>query len=442
MKNDVNLKLSRSSALSTKYFENVINDSGVWIDSPKRSVQLIKSYYLIHIQSEKNKLDHKSKLESGIQKLSDAYKYVAKLKDDAKEKEKALAEKRLLANQALEMISNTMKNANDQKTDMLKLKSKTEENGEILKERKIEIEQELSLVEPLLKEASAAVGSIKTEALSEIRSLRAPPEAIRDILEGVLRLMGIRDTSWNSMKSFLAKRGIKEDIRSLNPSLISPENCTEVERLIESKSDSFDYKNAKRASAAAAPLASWVVACVKYSKVIQSIKPLEREQQELERNLEFTENQMKSLSSGIDDVNVKVKELSEQLNGYTQEAAVLEIKLEDTRNTLKSTEVLVEKLSSEFSNWTEEQESINSEIKNLDKQSMVVALCLTHFSHMLEEEKSKYVDNTCDVLHVKFNLHDTLYTDQDKLVWESMGLSSDKQSVENAALLTKVSDRS
>lgn len=438
MKNDVAMKFSSNSTLSTKYFEIIINDCGVWIDSPKRSIQLIKSYYLIHVQSERKKLDHKTKLESGIQKLSDAYKYVARLKDDAKEKEKALAEKRQLANQALEMISNTMKNANDQKTDMMKLKSKTEENGEILKQRKLEIEQELSLVEPLLKEASAAVGSIKTEALFEIRSLRAPPEAIRDILEGVLRLMGIRDTSWNSMKSFLAKRGVKEDIRSLNPSLISPENCSEVERLIEMKSDSFDYKNAKRASAAAAPLASWVVACVKYSKVVQSIKPLEREQQQLQKNLETTESQMKSLSTGIDDVNVKVRELSEQLNGYTQEAAVLEIKLEDTRNTLKSTEILVEKLSSEYSNWTEELESINSEIKNLDKQSMVIALCLTHFSHMLEEEKTNYVEKINELLHMKFNLHETLYTDQDTLVWESMGLSSDKQSVENAAILTKV----
>ena len=44
------------------------------------------------------------------------------------------------------------------------------------------------------------------------RSLRAPPEVIRDILEGVLGLMGIQDTSWNSMKNFLAKRGVKDEI--------------------------------------------------------------------------------------------------------------------------------------------------------------------------------------------------------------------------------------
>lgn len=65
----------------------------------------------------------------------------------------------------------------------------------------------------MLAEARSAVGNIKSESLSEIRSLRAPPDVIRDILEGVLRLMGIQDTSWNSMKTFLAKRGVKEDIR-------------------------------------------------------------------------------------------------------------------------------------------------------------------------------------------------------------------------------------
>jgi dynein heavy chain 2 len=79
--------------------------------------------------------------------------------------------------------------------------------------RKKAIDVELAEIEPLIQEASAAVGNIKSESLSEIRSLRAPPDVIRDILEGVLRLMGILDTSWNSMKTFLAKRGVKEEIR-------------------------------------------------------------------------------------------------------------------------------------------------------------------------------------------------------------------------------------
>lgn len=52
--------------------------------------------------------------------------------------------------------------------------------------------------------------------MKQVRSLRAPPDVVRDVLEGVLRLMGIADTSWHSMKSFLSKRGVKEDIRYLH----------------------------------------------------------------------------------------------------------------------------------------------------------------------------------------------------------------------------------
>jgi len=80
------------------------------------------------------------------------------------------------------------------------LKGQAAEEDKVLQRRKKDIDAELKDVEPLVQEAKAAVGNIKPESLSEIRSLRAPPDTIRDILEGVLRLMGIFDTSWVSMK--------------------------------------------------------------------------------------------------------------------------------------------------------------------------------------------------------------------------------------------------
>lgn len=83
---------------------------------------------------------------------------------------------------------------------MEKLKEKQGVESIKLEKRKKVIETELSEIGPLLEEAQKAVGNIKSESLSEIRALRMPPETVRDILEGVLRLMGIMDTSWNSMR--------------------------------------------------------------------------------------------------------------------------------------------------------------------------------------------------------------------------------------------------
>lgn len=83
---------------------------------------------------------------------------------------------------------------------MEKLREKQGVEAEKLEKRKKQIEEELREIGPLLEEAKKAVGNIKSESLSEIRALRMPPETIRDILEGVLKLMGNMDTSWNSMR--------------------------------------------------------------------------------------------------------------------------------------------------------------------------------------------------------------------------------------------------
>ena len=111
-----------------------------------------------------------------------------------------LAEKQAEAEASLNEIEQTMKDASESKQEMEKLKKKANEESKKLEKRKEEIDQELAEVEPLLREAKAAVGSIKAETLGEIRALRAPPDVIRDILEGVLRIMGVFDTSWVSMK--------------------------------------------------------------------------------------------------------------------------------------------------------------------------------------------------------------------------------------------------
>jgi len=69
-----------------------------------------------------------------------------------------------------------------------------------LDETKQAIDTELSSVEPLMKEAKEAVGHIEKETLSELRALPMPPGVIRDILEAVLKLMGISDTTWSTMR--------------------------------------------------------------------------------------------------------------------------------------------------------------------------------------------------------------------------------------------------
>lgn len=64
---------------------------------------------------------------------------------------------------------------------------------------------------------------------------------------------------------------------------INADNRASVEQLLQVRKDSFEAKTALRASAAAAPLATWVTANVKYSQILEKIRPLEREQNKLQQ---------------------------------------------------------------------------------------------------------------------------------------------------------------
>ena len=165
---------------------------------------------------------------------------VNELEAKAKVQRVKLSEKQIEADAALNEITKSMHGAGEQKMEMEELKTKIDGENKKLAKRKAEIEDELKEIQPLIDEAKKAVGSIGSDTLTEIRSLRAPPDAVKDILEGVLRLMGILDTSWASMRAFLGKRGVKEDIIDFNPRNITPENRDSVEKLLKKNRESFE----------------------------------------------------------------------------------------------------------------------------------------------------------------------------------------------------------
>uniref|UniRef100_A0A8C4NJK7 Dynein heavy chain n=1 Tax=Eptatretus burgeri TaxID=7764 RepID=A0A8C4NJK7_EPTBU len=279
---------------------------------PRQFLQLLRTFCKILTDKRKQLCQLQARLKAGLQKLMEARRLVDALKSRAADQSELLAKKQGEADSALQGITMAMQNVSVQKDEMVQLKQRMAEEAELITRRKHAIEQELTDVQPLVEAARRAVGSIKPESLSEIRSLRMPPDVIRDILEGVLRLMGIFDTSWVSMKSFLAKRGVREDITTFDARCIPPGIRASVEELLKTNRYSFDPKNARRASTAAAPLAAWVQAIVQYSHVLERIQPLEQEQAQLQYNLQQTDGKKTGLEGELNSVDQKVAELKER----------------------------------------------------------------------------------------------------------------------------------
>ncbi|XP_074649972.1 cytoplasmic dynein 2 heavy chain 1-like [Tubulanus polymorphus] len=419
-----------------KSFLHVHETSTQFDATPRRYMAFLHTYLNVYNKKKEGVEKRQHHLQAGVSKLNEAKQLVDELKRKAAEQQIQLAEKQSEADAALKEIATAMQNASEQKSEMEMLKGKAAEENVKLEKRKKAIDIEMADIEPLVQEAKAAVGSIKTESLSEIRSLRAPPDVIRDILEGVLRLMGIFDTSWVSMKSFLAKRGVKEDILCFDARKISPEIRSGVEELLKKCKDSFEPKVAKRASAAAAPLAAWVKANVQYSYVLERIEPLETEQTQLKKNLAKAESRMEKLSKALDDVDRKVASLRDKFEKFTTEAAKLKLELDKANETITAAESLVGKLDGEYHRWNSQVDELTSELKELPMLSLLASGFITYLSSASEDVRKSTLTNWMDATGVKdFDMRRFLCTESEQLIWKAEGLPSDDLSMENALVI-------
>ncbi|XP_017286523.1 cytoplasmic dynein 2 heavy chain 1 isoform X3 [Kryptolebias marmoratus] len=404
--------------------------------TPSQYLAFLHVYTALHSRKQSQLTTRQQHLQAGVSKLNEAKTLVDDLKKRAAEQSALLKTKQQEADAALQEITTSMQNASDQKTEMEKIKEKMAQEMSKIEERKANIDHELKEVQPLVDEAKRAVGNIKPEALSEIRSLRMPPDVIRDILEGVLRLMGIFDTTWVSMKSFLAKRGVREDIATFEARNITPEIRQSVEELLNRNKASFDPKNAKRASAAAAPLAAWVKANVQYSFVLERIDPLEREQAGLLENLRKTESRKNKLEDQLNSVGAKVNKLKEKFQSHTAEAAKLEAEVTKAQDTITAAQQLISQLDGEHTRWNAQMSEIKSELDTLPNRALLAAAFITYLSAASEDRRRHCLEIWMAQSGLqKFDLRSFLCSESEQLIWKSEGLPSDDLSIENALVI-------
>ncbi|XP_023289902.1 cytoplasmic dynein 2 heavy chain 1 [Orussus abietinus] len=363
-------------------------------------------------------------LEAGIGRLREAGDRVSKLEEEASRQRQELEAEKGRAAAALEQISATMRGATGQRGEMTTLKAETERESAELARRKADIEGELGKVEPLVEQAAQAVAGIGADALAEVRSLRAPPAPVRDVLEGVLRLMGIRDTSWNSMKTFLAKRGVKDEIRSWDARRSSAASLEAVEKLVKERPESFEEKTARRASVAAAPLAAWVLANLQYGQILQQVAPLEREQRALARKLAAAEAELGRLATGLTTVESRVAQLQEELAEHSRGAATLQLRFEATEAGLETARTLLRKLDTEHRDWQLQSERLTERRAKVEVEAVNAAALLVYQDPTRDQECRRTALNL-------------LVTERERLSWRAQGLPGDVESLVGAACALK-----
>eukprot|EP00898_Chlorokybus_atmophyticus_P001659 jgi/Chlat1/2494/Chrsp175S08714 len=359
--------------------------------TPRQYLNFVELYKRIFGLHRSRLLSHRSHLSLGLSKLSDASSRVDDLSRAAETQRRALGEKRGQAEQALDMITTRMQRAGESKKEAEVLSKQLAEEELTLNERKKAIEESLLGVQPLLDASRREVGQIRSDHLAEIRSLKMPPDAIRDVLEGVLRLMGNYDTSWNSMKKFLGAKSVKDEIMSFDARGVGKEARASVQQLLVAKASSFEPATITRVSVAAAPLAAWVKANVRYAAVLESVEPLERDYRELTERLGTSKERLMACQKDISGLD-------------------------------------------EEERWAAQVSTLSTELKSLPLHSLLAAAFIAYLSPLSESSRQSSLSTWQKMLGVSnFSLSTFLATESELLTWRAAGLPASDTAADNAA---------
>lgn len=414
--------------------------------TPRMYCSFVRSWQKVFVAAREKLSKRVEHLRGGLDKLVEAGTEVDKLSKTAVEQRALLTTKQQEADKAMEQIQKSMERAVERRNEVEHLQKKLGKEEIEMTERKAQVEAELSGIQPVLEAARKAVGGIKSDNLNEIRMLKMPPEAIRDVMEGVLRVMGNFDTSWISMKRFLGNRSVLTEILNFDSRKITPEIRQSVQELLNAKGQSFEHATIYRVSVAAAPLAAWVKANMEYSAVLEKVAPLESRNAELQVELDSSQERLDKCKEALDLLDKKVVDLKNDFAKRTAEAESLKVSLQKAEEVLAAAQELLEKLSGERKRWDVTMKELTSASGALPGNALLAAGFLSYLAdeqeHVRVEMQNSWIEQFVSAGLLasnseRFSLLSFLSSEGQLLRWKAQGLPTDKLSSENAIVILK-----
>mmetsp|Transcript_9476 Transcript_9476/g.27062 ORF Transcript_9476/g.27062 Transcript_9476/m.27062 type:complete len:1740 (-) Transcript_9476:175-5394(-) len=409
--------------------------------TPRHYCTQVEMYSRIYHSKREELVQQQTFLKSGLGKLAEAEGTVDSLSREANVQQQELGKKEHEANEAMQHITVSIAEASERRKEVEQLQVKLAAEEGQLHEKKSGIENELQEVQPMLDAARKAVGSIKSDNINEIRSLKMPPDAIRDVLEGVLRILGQQDMSWANMKKFLGSKVVKDEIINFDAHKISPAIRKDVDKLLQAKGKSFEHAVIHRVSVAASPLAAWVKANLSYSLVLQKIAPLEEMLGRLTESLAASKTRLVECEEELGVLDSRVVELQDNFRRKTGEAESLKFGLKKAKDTLDAAESLLGKLSGEKGRWVTQVESLDGSIAELAQHALMASAFVTYLPPFPEDVRASVQAGWATMLGLApsdglaYDVRRYMSSESEMLTWKAEGLPGDDLSMENGVAI-------
>eukprot|EP01084_Bolivina_argentea_P055608 101918_1 len=212
----------------------------------------------------------------------------------------------------LDMVILMEKEAKKKAKQAALLTKEVDEGLAAIHERTEIINQKIEAARPELDKARHAVDTIDPKDINEIKTLKAPPVVIENVITATVMILGHNIKTWRDVQKLLSYK-FKPQLLNFDTYSLSKDTRKKVYKKYAGKED-FNYDRVYEASKVCGNLVLWVLSQIKYSRMLDIIIPLEKEVKKLKRESNKKKKMAKALLKIVNELEGNIKLYTAQCN--------------------------------------------------------------------------------------------------------------------------------
>ncbi|KAL8272360.1 hypothetical protein Esti_003650 [Eimeria stiedai] len=302
-------------------------------------------------------------------------------------------------------------------------------------------QRDLDEVLPGLHQALRSLESLDKRDLQELKSFPSPPALVETVMNAVCLLLG-RKQSWEEAKKVLNDTSLLSTLQDYDKDNLPPKLMHQLSKY--TALEDFVPEKVANVSKAATSLCMWVRAVESYAKVLKVIEPKQKRFLEAEDVLRKAEENLSKKQRILEEVQARIKSLTEQHAACQQKVTDLEAQIRITEQRLARAGSVLSGVSVEGSRWKLDAEAMEGDKRTLLSDALLSAAgMLVYAGPLTREFRDMMIHQWLSIcldeglpVRDNFDLARILSTPLETRQWTLEGLPNDVASIENAILVS------
>ena len=425
--------------------------------TPTSYLELITTFKTLLAFKRKETTKRRQRYLTGLDKLNASEKEVLSMQRELEELQPVLEKTRAETNEMMALVQQETGDA-----ELIRAGVAREEqiaNAAAMTAKAIETEcsAELALAMPMLEAANAALDTLSTGEISELKAMRSPPKGVKLVCEALCIMKKIPPARLPDPKNngnFIvdywepSKRVILSDPRLLR-SLVEYDKDDVAPAIVKKirtylAMPDFELGKLKAVSAACHSIAQWIYAVEAYDRVIKQIQPKREALARAQSECAAMEDSLRRKQDELKVVEDKMAGLNTTLTMMETARDDLEHRMHTCQVKIERANILISRLGGERERWLNEAQLLANRYDHLTGDMLLASGVIAYLGPFKASYRQAAIERwsaKCAELSIPltpgFSLASVLGDAVQTRRWVIEGLPNDGFSIENALIISK-----